>query len=91
MVELFAALDKIFGLKEADDLVFPITAIFVILVLFSALIRVILLWAMTRLSFTTGADLSIHIYRHTLYQDYEIHISRNSSEVINGIITKTRT
>lgn len=82
---------KFFGLKEADDLVFPITAIFVILVLFSALIRVILLWAMTRLSFTTGADLSIHIYRHTLYQDYEIHISRNSSEVINGIITKTRT
>ena len=38
-----------------------------------------------------GSDLSIDIYKHTLYQDYSIHVSRNSSEVINGIITKTAT
>ena len=38
-----------------------------------------------------GADLSIDIYRHTLFQDYSIHVARNSSEVINGIITKTTT
>lgn len=82
---------KFFGISEADDLILPLTAIFVILILCSALIRLLLLWAMTRLSFTTGADLSIHMYRYTLYQDYEIHISRNSSEVINGIITKTKT
>jgi len=46
---------------------------------------------MTRLSFATGADLSLNIYRRTLYQAYEVHVSRNSSEVINGIITKTGT
>jgi len=46
---------------------------------------------MTRLSFATGADLSISIYRRTLYQAYEVHVSRNSSEIINGIITKTNT
>jgi ATP-binding cassette, subfamily B, bacterial PglK len=78
-------------ISSADDLVLPFTITFVILVLFAALIRMILLWAMIRLSFTTGADLSINMYRHTLYQDYEIHVSRNSSEVINGIITKTKT
>ncbi|NDH49960.1 MAG: ABC transporter ATP-binding protein [Proteobacteria bacterium] len=50
-----------------------------------------LLWVLTRLSFQAGADLSINIYRHTLYQDYSVHVSRNSSEVINGIITKTHT
>ena len=42
-----------------------------------------------RLSYATGADLSIDIYRRTLYQDYSIHTSRNSSEIINSIITKT--
>jgi len=51
----------------------------------------LLLWVLTRLSFQAGADLSINIYRHTLYQDYSVHVSRNSSEVINGIITKTHT
>jgi len=39
----------------------------------------------------TGSDLSIDIYQRTLYQDYSVHIERNSSEVINGIITKTST
>ena len=50
-----------------------------------------MLWTLTRLSQLAGADLSINIYRHTLYQDYSVHVSRNSSEVINGIITKTQT
>ena len=54
-------------------------------------IRLMLLYVMTRLSFATGADLSISIYRRTLYQEYTVHISRNSSELINGIITKTNT
>jgi len=55
------------------------------------LVRFIFLWALTRLSQQAGADLSINIYRHTLFQDYAIHVARNSSEVINGIITKTTT
>ena len=82
---------KLFNITKADDILLPLTLIFVFLIIFSALIRVILLWAMTRLSFTTGADLSINMYRKTLYQDYAVHVSRNSSEVINSIITKTKT
>ena len=54
------------------------------------MIRLFLLYFMNRLSFATGADLSIDIYRRTLYQGYAIQISRNSSEIINSIITKTR-
>ena len=51
--------------------------------------RLLLLWANTRLSFATGADLSISIYRRTLYQPYSVHAARNSSEVINGISGKS--
>ena len=51
--------------------------------------RLLLLWVITRLSFATGADLSIDIYRRTLYQPYSIHCSRNSSEIISGISSKT--
>jgi ATP-binding cassette subfamily B protein len=41
-----------------------------------------------RLSFAAGTDLSLKIYRRTLYQPYAVHISRNSSEIINGITIK---
>ena len=82
---------KFSGITEANQLALPMTVLFVSLVLLSAIIRLILLWTLTRLSQLAGADLSINIYRHTLYQDYSVHVSRNSSEVINGIITKTQT
>jgi ABC-type multidrug transport system fused ATPase/permease subunit len=82
---------QILGLTEPSQLILPLTIFFIIAVLLAGLIRLTLLYVMTRLSFATGADLSISIYRRTLYQEYTVHISRNSSEVINGIITKTNT
>ncbi len=80
-----------FQITQASQLVLPITIIFILLTIFSAVVRFIFLYALIRLSQQAGADLSINIYRHTLFQDYAIHVSRNSSEVINGIITKTTT
>ena len=80
---------QILGLTDPSQLILPLTIFFVVAVLLAGFIRLTLLFVMTRLSFATGADLSINIYRRTLYQDYTVHISRNSSEVINGIITKT--
>jgi len=76
-------------ITEASQLILPLTVIFIFLVVLAGLIRLLLLYAMTKISFATGADLSIEIYRRTLYQEYSIHLARNSSEVINGIITKT--
>ncbi len=80
-----------FDFKNPDELTLPITILFILLILISAVVRLILLWALVRLSQMAGSDLSINIYKHTLYQDYSVHVSRNSSEVINGIITKTTT
>ncbi|MCH9711752.1 MAG: ABC transporter ATP-binding protein/permease [Proteobacteria bacterium] len=82
---------QILELTEPKQLILPLTILFITAALLAGIIRLTLLYAMTRLSFATGADLSINIYRRTLYQAYEVHVSRNSSEVINGIITKTNT
>lgn len=76
-------------ITEANQMLLPLTIIFVIATLSAAAVRLTLLYASTRFSYAVGADLSINIYRRTLYQEYSIHISRNSSEVINGIINKT--
>ena len=76
------------GLTEPGQLLLPLTIAFGLAALVAGAMRLLLLWASTRLSFATGADLSISIYRRTLYQPYEIHVARNSSEVINGISAK---
>ena len=78
-------------LTEPNQLILPITIAFIALTLLAGTVRLALLYVMTRISYATGAELSINIYRRTLYQEYSVHVARNSSEVINGIITKTST
>tara|TARA_B100000767_G_scaffold195228_1_gene182255 strand:+ start:1562 stop:3373 length:1812 start_codon:yes stop_codon:yes gene_type:complete len=76
------------GITSADQLVLPLTVGFAAAALTAGAIRVLLLWASTRLAFTSGADISIEVYRRTLYQPYWVHVARNSSEVISGITLK---
>jgi ATP-binding cassette, subfamily B, bacterial PglK len=71
------------------QLLLPIVSLFILMVIFSSSMRLLLLYRMTKLTYATGSDLSIDIYRRTLYQKYLVHTSRNSSEIINGIINKT--
>jgi ATP-binding cassette subfamily B protein len=79
---------KILGISRAEDLLLPLTLLFGCAAIFAGGMRLFLLWAITRLSYATGADLSLSIYKRTLYQPYEVHVGRNSSEVISGIVTK---
>jgi len=79
---------KVFGISRAEDLLLPLTFLFGCAAIFAGGMRLFLLWAITRLSYATGADLSLSIYKRTLYQPYEVHVGRNSSEVISGIVTK---
>lgn len=79
------------GITKPEQLLLPLTIIFGLAALMAGAMRLLLLWADIRLSFATGADLSISIYRRTLYQPYEVHVARNSSEIINGISNKTGT
>ena len=82
---------RILGLTEPHQIILPLVAIFMGAVLISGSIRVLLLYCMTRLSYAAGADISFEIYNRTLHQNYDVHISRNSSEIINSIIKKTDT
>jgi ATP-binding cassette subfamily B protein len=88
---LMQPLIQVLELTEPNQLILPLTIVFITAALLAGTIRLTLLYAMTRLSYATGADLSINIYRRTLYQEYSSHVARNSSGVINGIITKTNT
>ena len=78
----------ILKLTEPSQLLFPLTIAFIASAIIAGVLRVMMIWASNRVSFTTGADLSIDIYRRTLYQPYAVHCARNSSEVINAISGK---
>jgi ABC-type multidrug transport system fused ATPase/permease subunit len=76
------------GITAAEQLVLPLTIGFVTIALVAGTIRLLLLWANTKFAFASGAELSMEVYRRTLYQPYRVHLARNSSEVVSGIITK---
>lgn len=88
---IIASSAQAFGISSASELVLPITFVFIAAALAAGGIRLLVLWASTRLSFAIGVDLSINMYRRTLYQPYKVHVNRNSSEVISGITNKTST
>lgn len=73
------------GITSPDQMVLPLTIMFVAVALVAGAIRILLLWASTRLAFATGPDLGVEVYSRTLYQPYQVHVARNSSEVISGI------
>jgi ABC-type multidrug transport system fused ATPase/permease subunit len=76
------------SITSAEQLVLPLTIGFVLIALVAGAIRLLLLWANTKFAFASGADLSIEVYRRTLYQPYRVHLARNSSEVVSGIVNK---
>lgn len=76
-------------LKIGGDLIIPITILFAISCMISGLLRMILIWFGAKFANATGADLSVKVYSQTLYQPYEAHLTRNSSDIISATTQKT--
>ncbi len=83
---IMAHVASILGIYSAEQLALPITVGFVFIALVAGSMRLLLLWATTKFTFASGSDLSIEVYRRTLYLPYHEHLARNSSEVVSGII-----
>ncbi len=88
---LVAAAAKRLGFLTAAELVLPLTLAFIVAAIVCAVLRLLLLWTSIKLSNAISADLSIQVYSRTLYQPYQVHLSRNSSQIISGITQKVRT
>lgn len=82
---------NILNIYNEKQIIIPLTVFFCIVVFVSGIIRLVLVWVQSRLSYAIGRDLSLNMYRRTLYQPYMTHISRNSSVVISGIANKVNT
>ena len=78
-----------FEFNSPKDLLLPTTLFFIIAILLNSIMKHFLLWAQSRLSFSIGSDISYKMYFKTLFQSYNIHVSRNSSEIISAISNKS--
>ena len=78
------------GVRRPEEVLLPLTLAFVLAAVVSGAIRLWMLWAQTRLAVALGADLGAAMYRRTLYQPYQVHVARNSSQVIAAIAVKAK-
>jgi ATP-binding cassette subfamily B protein len=73
------------GIASPDRLVLPFAVAFAVAAILAGAFRMLVLWISTRIAFAAGADLSLEVYRRTLYQPYSVQIASNSSDVISSI------
>lgn len=78
-------LGEFLGLNNSSAIILPLALFFGTASLASGLLRLLVLWFSTRLSFEVGGKIGVDIYRRALYQSYGDHISENSSELISAI------
>ena len=69
-IEVIDYFANYYGILEPQALVFPITAIFVLLAVISGIFRIFVLYVTTKISYLTGHDLSSDVYWKTLHQPY---------------------
>jgi ABC-type multidrug transport system fused ATPase/permease subunit len=77
-------------INSPEQLLLPLTCVFIIAVTIAGLLRILVLWGGIRLSNLIGSDIGAEIYKRTLYQPYSVHLARNSSEIIDGITARAR-
>lgn len=70
---------------SASQIRLQLTAVFVIAILVSGLVRLLLAHLTARVNYGIGHDFGVETYRRTLLQPYSVHVARNSSEIISGV------
>ena len=79
---------KVLGADQPYQIILPVSVLFGVAVLIAGIMRLLLLWASIRFSFTLGVDFSVGIFTQVMNQPYIAHTKQNSSEVISSISIK---
>jgi ATP-binding cassette subfamily B protein len=76
------------GFAQPEQIILPVTLIFIAISVAAAIIRISLLWINNKFIFEVAKDLGYGLFYKILYQDYEVQMQRNSSDVINTLSSK---
>ena len=88
---IFINLTKFLGIKSDNYVILLFAIIFAIAALIATLTRLINIWYTEKIVAAIGSDFSCDAYKKSLFQPYDIHIQRNSSEIIKTITLQVDT
>ena len=80
---------NLLNIQSFNNILTLIIISFIFIILISAFLRLLNLWICTKLSASIGSDFSFEAYEKTLYQNYNKHLERNSSEIISIITVES--
>ncbi len=75
-----------YGYSSGEEIILPVTYFFISINVIAAIIKIIIFWFQNKISVLCGNDLSRLAYTKIIYQPFEIHINRNSGDVISSIV-----
>ncbi|MDC1169964.1 ABC transporter ATP-binding protein [Candidatus Pelagibacter sp.] len=84
----YSLLEKLFTFYEVNDLesiMIFMTTIFIFLIVISTLTRMFINYFTIIVVHGIGHDLSINIFKNTIYQPYQFHINNNTSKTIANL------
>ena len=84
----YSLLENLFMFYEMDnleDVMIFMTIIFVFLIILSTLIRILIAYFTIIVVHGIGHDLSVNIFKNTIYQPYKFHIDNNTSKTITNL------
>jgi ABC-type multidrug transport system fused ATPase/permease subunit len=84
-IPIVSSLLTAFGLDLKQDLRWQISAAFAAVIVAAGAVRILLIFAQTRINFGIGHELGTELYRRTLYQPYDVHLLSNSAEIRAGL------
>lgn len=77
-----------FNVQNSEQIILPVTFIFIISIVFSVLLRMVVLYYSAKLPYLASNELGNKIFANALYKPYSYHLKHNSSETINAITVK---
>lgn len=77
------------GLTDPRELVLPLALVFSAAVVFAAVVRILQVWLTQNFSRSVGSELAVSMFHRTLCQPYQSHLTRNSGDILAGIMTKS--
>ena len=72
-------------MDNLEDVMIFMTIIFVFLIILSTLIRILIAYFTIIVVHGIGHDLSVNIFKNTIYQPYKFHIDNNTSKTITNL------
>ena len=84
----YRVIESLLQIEEPEEIRLPMTIIFCAASVVTAIIRLLILWASSKLAAAVGSELGRVCYKNILYQPYSIQVNGNSSKIISILTTQ---